>query len=83
MNVPTMSKSTLMSIRMTILFSEKLRMARATVPGTSSMVMMFPNRVAMAISTIMTAEVSQDSMHELIRHLKSISLYRNRPTIRP
>ena len=29
MNVPTMSKSTLMSIRMTILFSEKLRMARA------------------------------------------------------
>ena len=61
MKVPTKSSRMLISSRMRILFSVSPRMARATVPGTSSMVMMFPNRVAMAMSTIITEDVSHDS----------------------
>ena len=83
MNTPTMSSSTLMSSRMMILLSVMPSIQRAMVPGTSSMVMMLPNRVAMAMSTMMTDEVSHDLTQDAQTLLKSISRYRNTPTMRP
>ena len=83
MNTPTMSSSTLMSSRMMILLSVMLSIQRAMVPGTSSMVMMLPNRVAMAMSTMMMDEVSHEATQDEQTVLKSISRYRNTPTMRP
>ncbi len=83
MNVPTMSRSTLISRSTMTLLSVKPRMPRAIVPGTSSRVIMLPKSVAMAISRMMTEDVSQASMQACHRPFKFISRYRKSPTIRP
>ena len=74
MKTPTISSRMLMIRRIKILLLVKLRMARAMVPGTSSMVMMLPKMVAMAIRTIMVAEVSADSTQHSHSLRKLISL---------
>ena len=73
MKVPTMSSRMLMMSRMKILLFVKPRMARAMVPGTSSMVMILPKMVAMAIRTMIVADVSADSTQHLQTALKSSS----------
>ena len=45
--------------------------------------MMLPNRVAMAMSTMMMDEVSHEVTQDEQTVLKSISRYRNTPTMRP
>ncbi len=62
-----------MMSRMKILELVKPKIARAMVPGTSSMVMMLPKMVAMAMSTMMVADVSQDSAQQLMTALRSSS----------